>query len=84
MEHPLEIGAHFTLHPVYLEGVEVLTYNAPRLAGVGAVADYLGCDHERRDKEAVTTRTSKCSLSLVSKKIAVRTTTSGKRVQWIA
>jgi hypothetical protein len=42
VENPLEVRAHLSLHLVDLfEGVEVLADNAPRLVGVGVVADYL-------------------------------------------
>jgi hypothetical protein len=42
VKEPLEVRAHLALHLVdLLEGVEVLSNDAPRLVGVGIVANHL-------------------------------------------
>ena len=54
VEDPFEVAAHLALHLVYLlERVEILADDAPRLVGVGVVADNLGGNHKSRDEEAV-------------------------------
>jgi hypothetical protein len=56
MTKPLEGGqTDLALHLNHLlQRVEVLADDAPRLVGVGVVADYLGGNHESGDEKAVT------------------------------
>lgn len=47
IEFPVEILANLTLHLVDLPQMEhILADNAPRLIGVGIIADHLGGNHE--------------------------------------
>lgn len=56
MKYPLEVGAHLSLHLIYLlERVEALADDAPGLVRVGIVADHLGGDHECGNEETVAT-----------------------------
>ena len=57
VQDPLQVAAHFALHLVdLLEGVKVLADDAPGFIRVRVVADDLGGDHERGNKEAVARR----------------------------
>lgn len=66
MEEPFEVRAHLALHLVDLfEGVEVLSDNAPRLVGVGVVADDFRGDCECGNEETMTARTTSCRETLL-------------------
>lgn len=59
VELPVQVGAHLAFHLVDLaEGEHALANDAPRLVGVGVVADHLAGDHEGREEETVSRRSA--------------------------